>query len=294
MSGHGARIASGWTACVATLAACSIVPTPPTPIAAALAHRDRPAADRARDATSRPAEVLEFFGIAPGMTVLDFNAATGWYTEILARVVGPEGRVIAHNHPGVRTTLAPAEFERRYGGGRLPNVEQLFARHAELTLPAASLDAVLLSMVYHDTYWHAPGVDWGPIDRPALLAALLAALKPGGTVGVIDHHAAAGSDPAATVSAQHRIDPAVVRRDFLAAGFVLEAESDALRNPADDHSRSVFDPTVLGRTDRFVMRFRKRIASGSRLRQARMDALPRGGAPCRQSLRLHPPARTRS
>jgi predicted methyltransferase len=201
--------------------------------------------------------VLAFIGIEPGMTVLDLNSATGWYTEILARVVGPTGRVIAHNHPGARTMLAPEEFERRYGGNRLPNVEQLFAPHNALALPAASLDAVLMSMVYHDAYWHSPGVDWGPVDRPALLADLYAALKPGGIVGVIDHHAAAGAEVTASVHGQHRIDADVVRRDFAAAGFELEAESDVLRNSADDHSRSVFDPAVVGRTDRFVMRFRR-------------------------------------
>lgn len=226
-------------------------------IASALASPDRPNADLRRDETSNPAAVLAFFGIEPGMTVLDMNAATGWYTEILARVVGPTGHVIAHNHPGARTALAPDDFEQRYGGNRLPNVEQVFVRHDELRLPVETLDAVLLSMVYHDTYWDAPGVDWGPIDRTALLAELYAGLKPGGLVGVIDHHAAPGAEPAATVRAQHRIDAAVVRRDFIEAGFELVAESDVLRNPADDYSRGVFDPAVIGRTDRFVMLFRR-------------------------------------
>ena len=127
--------------------------------------------------------------------------------------------MIAHNHPGARDALAAEDFERRYGGDRLPNVEQLFVRHNDLHLPAASVDVVLMSMVYHDTYWHDDDVDWGPIDRGALLAALLAALKPGGVVGVVDHYAAAGADPAESVMAVHRIDRAVVDRDFLAAGF---------------------------------------------------------------------------
>jgi predicted methyltransferase len=201
--------------------------------------------------------VLGFLGVAPGMTVLDVNAATGWYTEILARVVGPSGRIIAHNHPGARTTLPAEAFEARYGGHRLPNVEQLFARHNELRLPAESVDVVLMSMVYHDTYWHRDGVDWGPIDRPALLDSLLAALKPGGIVGVVDHCAAAGSDPFESAMAVHRIDPAAVRRDFIAAGFALDGESELLRTTVDDYSLSVFDEAVVGRTDRFVLRFRK-------------------------------------
>jgi predicted methyltransferase len=195
-------------------------------------------------------------GVSPGMTVLDFNAATGWYTEILARVVGPTGRVIAHNHPGARTTLPAEAFEARYGGNRLPNVEQVFVRHNELRLAPGRVDVVLMSMVYHDTYWQRDGVDWGPIDRQALLESLREALKPGGVVGVVDHYAAAGRDPFESVMAVHRIDPAVVRRDFAAAGFVLDAESDVLRTTTDDYSLSVFDAAVVGRTDRFVLRFR--------------------------------------
>jgi predicted methyltransferase len=192
------------------------------------------------------------------MTVLDLNASTGWYSEILAGAVGPTGRVIAHNHPGARTTLPAAAFEARYGGNRLPNVEQVFARHDELRLRAGSVDVVLLSLVYHDTYWHDDIVDWGPIDRASLLDSLLVALRPGGGVGVVDHCAAAGQDPFESAMAVHRIDPNVVRHDFLAAGFEPAGESDALRNRADDHSLSIFDATIVGRTDRFVLSFRKK------------------------------------
>jgi len=205
--------------------------------------------------------VLAFLGVAPGMTVLDLNAATGWYTEILARVVGPTGRVIAHNHPGARTTLSAESFEERYGGNRLPNVEQIFVRHNDLRLPPGSVDVVLMSMVYHDTYWHRDGVDWGPIDRPVFLESLLDALKPGGVVGVVDHHAAAGRDPFESATALHRIDPAVVRRDFVAAGFEPDGKSDVLRNRADDYNLDVFDAAIVDRTDRFVLRFRKRIVN---------------------------------
>jgi predicted methyltransferase len=201
--------------------------------------------------------VLSFLGLAPGMTVLDLNAATGWYTEILARAVGPTGHVIAHNHPGARTTLVAKDFEQRYRAARLPNVEQQFVRHNDLSLPAGSLDFILMSMVYHDTYWHDEEVDWGPIDRPALLQSLLTALQPGGIVGVIDHYASPGADPFESVIAVHRIDLDAVRRDFLAAGFEPTGESDVLRSTTDDYALSVFDSAVLGRTDRFVLRFRK-------------------------------------
>jgi predicted methyltransferase len=114
-----------------------------------------------------------------------------------------------------------------------------------------------MSMVYHDTYWHSDAVDWGPIDRQALLTSLYDALKPGGIVGVVDHFATPGADPAASVMAVHRIDVAVVERDFAAAGFELAGASDVLRNTNDDYSLSVFDDKVVGRTDRFVLKFRK-------------------------------------
>jgi predicted methyltransferase len=201
--------------------------------------------------------VLAFVGIAPGMRVLDMNAATGYYSEILACVVGPTGHVIAHNHPGARDALAPQEFERRYGGDRLPNVEQLFVAHNGIALAPSSLDAVLMSMVYHDTYWYDAKVDWGPVDQHALLRSLYDALAPGGVVGVVDHYAVTGVDARESAMATHRIDPAIVRRDFAAAGFALEAESDVLRNTADDHTKSVFDDSVHGRTDRFALRFRR-------------------------------------
>ena len=112
-------------------------------------------------------------------------------------------------------------------------------------------------MVYHDTYWYSPTVDWGPIDQHELLSTLFSALARGGIVLVVDHAAVAGTDAHVSAKATHRIDPAVVLRDFTAAGFVLDAQSDLLRKRDDDRTRGVFDPAVKGRTDRFVMRFRK-------------------------------------
>jgi predicted methyltransferase len=201
--------------------------------------------------------VLEFFGIAPRMRVLDFNAAAGYFTEIVSHIVGPTGAVIAHNHPGALRTLGEDAVMKRYAGGRLPNITTLIARHGELNLSRRNLDVVLLSLVYHDTYWYRAGLDWGPVHRPVLLRAFYSALKPGGIVAVIDHYAEASANPAVSVDALHRIDPAAVIRDFTAAGFVLDAQSNVVRNFEDDHTRSVFDPAIQGRTDRFVMRFRR-------------------------------------
>ncbi len=231
-------------------------PPPDGAISRAVADPGRPAADRERDATSPPPEVLGFLGVRRGMSVFDLNAATGYFSELLANVVGPRGHVIAHNHPGAVAMLGE-QLEQRYEHGRLPNVEQLLVRHDELRLAAESLDLVLMSMAYHDTYWYDPKVDWGPVDQSALLKQFYTALKPGGVVGVIDHIAAPDVDPRTSAMGLHRIDPAIVKCDFERAGFVLESESGVLRNPNDDHSRNVFDPAIHGHTDRFVMRFRR-------------------------------------
>lgn len=228
--------------------------TIPQHIAAAVADPARPAADRERDAASRPAEVLAFMGIAPGAAVLDFHAAGGYFTELLSRSVGPQGRVIASYHDPDRV-LSPEVLQMRYGSGRLPNVERVFAKHNALRLAPASLDAILLSMVYHDTYWLGDGVDWGPVNQQDFLAELRQALKPGGVVLVIDHQAEEGADPWVSAVATHRIDRAVVLRDFTQAGFTLKAESTLLRNPADQVGVQIFTDTVYRQTDRFMLLF---------------------------------------
>ncbi|HTR00307.1 MAG TPA: methyltransferase domain-containing protein [Candidatus Acidoferrum sp.] len=221
-----------------------------------LARPGRPSEDAERDAASKPAEVLAFMGIKPGQTVLDFQAAGGYFSELLSYAVGPTGKVYAHNHSR-EGVLGPEVFERRYGNNRLPNVEQIFARHQDLHLPKASLDAVLMSMVYHDTYYYRDGLDWGPVDHAAFLAELRNELKPGGTITVIDHAAAPGSDPYKSAVATHRIDKSIVLRDFTAAGFTLVADSDLLRNPQDKPDVQIFEPSVYRETDRFMLRFRK-------------------------------------
>ena len=194
------------------------------------------------------------------MRAFDLNAAEGYYTELLARTVGPSGHVIAHNDPGAVAMLGVDVLPQRYRHDRLPNVTQLLARHNELRLPPNSLDLVLMSKVYHDTYWYDPAVDWGPVDLQELLGVFHQALRPGGVIGVIDHVAEAGSDPKASAMALHRIDPQIVRRDFERAGFAFDGQIYVLRNAQDDHRKSVFDPAIAGHTDRFVMRFRRTAA----------------------------------
>ncbi len=221
----------------------------------AVAHPDRRSTDRGRDAGRKPAEVLAFFGIEPGMTVLDLFSGGGYYSELISIVVGPEGKVVAHNNLA-HLGFAGDEFEERYADGRLANVDVLMAENNELELPGEEFDAVTLMLSYHDFFYVDAENGWPKIDGPKLLAEIYKGMKPGAILGVVDHFAEAGS-PRETGNSVHRIDPGIVISELEIAGFVLDGTSDILRNMDDDYSKSVFDPELRGKTDRFILRFRK-------------------------------------
>ncbi len=220
---------------------------------AAVASDARPESDRARDAGRKPAAVLEFLGIEPGMAVLDMFTGGGYYAEIISNVVGEEGKVVAQSNQAYLGFVGDA-FEERFSG-RLANVEVLMAENNELSLEADAFDAVMLVLSFHDLYHSDPENGWPAIDGSKFLAELKNGLKPGGFVAVIDHYAEAGA-PSETGTTVHRIDAAIVVADMEAAGFVLDGQSDMLRNPDDDLSKIVFDPEIRGKTDRFIMRFK--------------------------------------
>ena len=183
------------------------------------------------------------------MKVADVVAASGYYTEILASAVGPTGTVWAHNHRWVLERFGEEGISKRLAKPGLANAVRWDRELEELGLPVAELDAVLIVLFYHDTVWQG-------VDREAMNAEVWKALKPGGVYGVIDHHAEAGSGDR-DVKTIHRIDAELVKREILAAGFVLDAESDVLRHAEEDRTKSVFDESIRGLTDRFVYRFRK-------------------------------------
>lgn len=228
-------------------------------IDAAFASPDRPAADREQDERRHAREVLAFLGVKPGWRVLDAFSAGGYNTELLARTVGVKGQVIAYNNPPYAKFAAKGIAER-YRDGRLGNVRQVTAEVDELDLAPESLDGALFVMSYHDTYWRPQDGGFDRTSPQLLLSKLYDALKPGGVVVVQDHVAKAGGDPAADADKLHRIDPALVRRDFEKAGFTFDGASDVLAHPDDDHTKLVFDETIRGRTDQFVYRFRKPMA----------------------------------
>lgn len=260
------------TAALALLAACGSettqepeIPTPtpgsdtpakpesaepiPAHLTAAVASADRPAEDRERDADRKPAEVMAFFGIEPGMTVAELMAGRGYYSELLTRAVGASGVVYVHNTPFVLKRFAEKPIAERLARPGLENARRWDRELESLELPAGKLDAVLLILFYHDTFWQK-------VDRAAMLAGVRAALEPGGVFGVIDHHAAVGAGTSA-VKTLHRIEADVVKREVLAAGFELAAESELLRHPEDDRTANVFDDAIRGKTDRFIYKFVK-------------------------------------
>jgi predicted methyltransferase len=227
----------------------------PADVAAAVSAPGRPAEAIALDAGRRPAEVLRFAGLRRGDRALDLFTGSGYFAEIMGRAVGPTGSVLAWeptNFINDRSRQGLAELR-----ARTPNVALLIAPADLVSLPAGAFDFAMINLNYHDTYWQSERFHFPRMDPAAFLRTVFQSLKPGGTIVVVDHVANPGGDTRAVVDALHRIDPATIRADFQRAGFVLEAESDLLRNPADDHSKLVFDPSIRGHTDRVVMRFRR-------------------------------------
>lgn len=225
-------------------------------IDAALANPNRLAGDRDEDARRKAAEVLKFLELRPGMRALDYFAGGGYYTELMSYVVGPNGHVIAYNNAPYMK-YAGDKPGQRYGETRLANVAQLTTAPEDVPLDPNSLDAVLFVQSYHDLYWQSKDNSWPATDPVKALAKLAPALKSGAVVVVVDHVAAPGSDPAVTVDALHRIDPAIVKRDFEVAGLVFDGESPLFQNAEDDHTKEVFDPAIRHKTDQVMYRFRK-------------------------------------
>lgn len=224
---------------------------PAADYAAALADPARPAADRDRDAARKPAELLAFAGIEPGQSVGDYVMGGGYLTRILSGAVGTAGHVYA---------FQPAEFiafRKQYGDDQsavaaaYANVDAVGGAFAAPAFPVP-LDAIVTVQNFHDLYLKP--FPEGTGDKAS--AALFAALKPGGTLVVVDHSAADGSGTTLSDSL-HRIDKAAVVAALTKAGFVLEAESDLYKRPEDPRTANVFDPAIRGKTDQFTLRFRK-------------------------------------
>lgn len=220
-------------------------------IASAVADPSRPAADKAVDPERKPAEMLAFAGVKPGMVVVDLIPGGGYFTRLFSSAVGPKGRVIS---------FVPDEMLKRSDRALTgiqavaaePGRSNVTVQHNPMMAPVPDnvADIVWTSLNYHD-FHNMPGVDVVGFNK-----LVFKLLRPGGTYVVVDHAAAPGSGTTHTADL-HRIDPAAVRSEVEAAGFVFAGESDVLANPADSHTTKVFDPSIRGHTDKFALRFRK-------------------------------------
>jgi predicted methyltransferase len=204
--------------------------------------------ERTPDPAWKVPQVIEFIALKRGDKVADIVG--NHLTASLARTVGPTGTVyaietaqVAKLHPELLSMIRALAV-------RSPNI--VVSDEPVATELPSGLDAVVIRQNYHDLY----DKHMAPVDVAAFNRGVFAALKPGGVYVVLDHAALAGSGIGST-DTLHRIDPARVKADVLAAGFKLDAESSMLANPKDDHTRSVFDPSVRGHTDQFLYRFKK-------------------------------------
>jgi len=223
----------------------------PANITAALADAARPQADVARDAARKPGDLLAFTGVKAGDKVADFVIGGGYFTRILSAAVGPAGVVYAYQ---------PAEFiqyQASYGeslktvAGAYKNVKPIDVSFQALDLPDG-LDLVFTVQNYHDMHLKP----FPPGTAAKVNAEIFKSLKPGGVFLIVDHAASPGAG-IETADSLHRIDIATVKQEVEAAGFKLEAQSPMLANPADPHTESVFGPGIRGKTDQFVLKFRK-------------------------------------
>jgi predicted methyltransferase len=181
-------------------------------------------------------------------------SGNGYFTRILSDIVGSSGHVYAYIPSEQIARCSPREIVGTRAIERdssYKNVTLLTGSLAEFRMPE-KLDLIWMSQSYHDLH----DSFLGPPNVPVLNKAIFDALKPGGILLVIDHVAEAGSGLRDTETL-HRIDPMRLKSEIEAAGFALEAQSDALRNPDDDHKLAIFDPKIRGRTDQVLFRFRK-------------------------------------
>jgi predicted methyltransferase len=198
--------------------------------------------DRKTDAARKPIDFMLFAGVRPGMRVLDVSAGGGYTSQLLALAVGPTGTVYAQTpRPGETLTKRLADHPQA-------NLV-LVTRPFDDLVPedAPKLDLVTLVLNYHD-------ISYLPVDRARMNARIFAALKPGGRYVIVDHSGRPGTG-ITEGRTLHRIDEAVVRDEVRKAGFVLDAEGDFLRNPADARDDPSGQPKVP--TDKFVLRFVK-------------------------------------
>ncbi len=250
-----ARINHCWTAILALAAILSGCATQAPPlnadqINAMLAAPDRSEADKTNDTRRKARELFTFIDARPGMQAMDVNAGAGYTTEMLARMVGANGRVIAHNTQQFMEGTNKGRIEQRikaYSGKNLSLSVQPYETLLPPDAAKGTLDMVTFMFNYHD-------LGWLGADRTRLNRAVFEALKPGGYYVVVDHSGRSGTGISESKSL-HRIEEAFLRREVEAAGFKLVAEGQFLRSPADPRDKPVANPAQPN--DEFVLKFQK-------------------------------------
>ena len=231
-------------AIVTTSALAPLGAKPAAPYAIAVASSERPEADKVRDADRKPGEVMAFAGIKPGLAVIELAPGGGYYTRLLSLALGPKGKLYPR---GGRISPAVDEWAKGHAN-TMPAVSS-----PDAPLVATPVDVVWTTLNYHD-FKNAKVGDKSLAE--VTNAQAFAALKPGGVYLINDHAAAVGA-PADVTSTLHRIEEAVVIREVEAAGFKLEGKSAVLAHAPDDHTQKVFETGIRGKTDQFVLKFRK-------------------------------------
>ena len=242
------------------LGACTHAPTAPSApsipayITAAVADTNRPAADLQRDANRKPAETLAFAGVHPGEQIGELVPGGGYFTRLFSKVVGPTGHVYAlvpprPANPSASNPDRAAAVAALAADANYTNISVVELTMGKVTAPVP-LDLVFTGQNYHDLH-NIPSLSVAAFNK-----SVFDSLKPGGLFVILDHSAPAGSG-ATDTNTLHRIDAETVKTEVLAAGFELVASSDILANPADPRTANVFDPSIRGKTDQFILKFRK-------------------------------------
>lgn len=232
-------------------------PSIPSYISNAVANSARPEADRKADLLRKPAELIAFAGLKPGDRILELIPGRGYFTRLFSKVVGSTGHVyeLVTAEEVKASAKAADPIKAIAADPAYPNVTVLTQPVATFSAPEP-LDMVWTSQNYHDLH----DIAFGPADITTFNKSVFKALKPGGVFMVVDHAAAAGEGVRDTQTL-HRIDPAAAKAEIEAAGFVLESQSNVLRNPDDAHTLRIFDPAIRGKTDKFVFKFRKPVTA---------------------------------
>jgi len=214
-----------------------------------IASPQRTADDRERDKRDKPAEIMEFAGVKPGMVVADIFSSGGYWTELLSGVVGPGGKVLAINNVPY-AQFSKDDRKARFTEGRLGNVEHHLIEASSFNMPQ-KVDLAVIVMAYHDVYWIDEKDGWPEINTDGFIESVKRMLKPGGKLLIIDHNAAPGTGKE-VAGKLHRLNEDWSKKSLVAHGFVFDKSYDGLRHQDDQLDKMVYDPAVKGKTDRYV------------------------------------------